>query len=284
MINYKQLTEYIQDGIQAAVTPTGGTAPYNITVNTQVGEYKYQPVQGKIRTQNAIEVTGNLLFRPSDTVPIHGLSMYTLTSHLEFVVPVQIAQDLCTSLQKYIDETVGTATAFTDTDGNKYAATLGFDTPVMSSRQIYPGVGNGVLLSCFIYFQLIKDGVISNQCVITIDGEPMLYLSAGIANTSQAFPANVGNNEYATSTKTMQTLALSIKIPYINTNIVKTLMREVFDGSLSATHTLTYSDGVAYLSTAPYTATINTSNMNISLAPNTVPSIDISVALATTFS
>lgn len=269
MIDYSELALQIENGLNAL------TNDFNFSISAQIGDFKYQPKQGKIRQNNAPIVNGVMVIEPSDISPIKGFDSYEITSSIVLVVYKHYADEIYNIVLRYVTENKGNAFELTDDNGNTFACVVNFDMPTMNNLGQKPGVGNSVDIQVFAYYQLISDGVISNSCIIEIDGEKMLYLSAGIGNASEMYPANVGNDEFSLSTKTLQALSIAVKIPYRNTPKTVELVRDIMTGTLNKKYMLTYYDGLAFTKDKPFTAKITTQNMNISLQPQKIPAIDI---------
>lgn len=264
MIDYSELARMIQDGLQSL------TNDFTFAISAQVGDFRYQPKQGKIRVKNKPIINGVMVIEPSDISPIKGFDSYEVVSSLVLTVYKEYASEIYDLLLGYVTENKGTAFELGD-----FACVVNFDMPTINNLGQKPGVGNSVDIQVFAYYQLISDGVISNSCIIEIDGEKMLYLSAGIGNASQLYPANIGNTEFSLSTKTLQALSLAVKIPYRNTPKTVELVRDIMAGALDKSYTLTYYDGLAFTEDEPFTVQITTQNMNISLQPQKIPAIDI---------
>lgn len=270
-INYAELALNIQEALNSLQTN------YNFQIATQVGSYLYQPLKGRVYQANLPIISGVLVTEPSNLVPINQYNNYEVTCNLSIIVPKPYSKDIYELVTQYVLTNKGTSFTL-----DNYTVTVNFDMPTMGSLAIRAGAGDSLEIQAFVYYRLVSDGVISNDCIISIDGEEMIYFWAGVVNNVSLVTSNVNNNEFGTSYPESQVLAFSVKLPYRNTPKTIELVQEIFNKELTATHTLSYYDGLAFTEESPYTALFTAQNMQLNLEPQKIPVINITILLADT--
>ncbi len=268
MIDYARLSAMITEKLNEL----SDKVQFNIGV--QVGKYAYQPLRDNIREKEFPIISGTLVAQPTGMTAIKDFENYDVMALLTFTVPKSYIDEVYSTVIEYITENKGNAFTLDD-----YAVVSNFDFPSVSDLSIRPGAGSSVEIQFFCYYTLIKDGVISNSCVIKIDGEEMTYLSGSIGVAAELEAGNVKNGDYAKNTKTMQSLALFFDIPYRNTEKTVEIVKDVLSGSLDKTYAFQYYDGVAYTKEYPFETTITTKDINISFEPKKIPRITVTATL-----
>lgn len=268
-LNFQKLAQMWEEGLNAL------TNRYNFNIKSQTNNYAYQPKQGKIYHPNSPIISGTLVASGGSVLPIPDYDNYDIMANLSLICPEPFANDIFNILSEYIQDNKGTAFQLDD-----YAAVINFDTPTAGNLAMRAGAGTSVEIQTLVYYQFIANGLISNSAVIQIDGEKIVYLEASLGNKSTLYPANVGNNEFSKATRTEQQIGIRFVMPYRNTAKTVEIVRDLLNGALDKTYTLTYYDGIAYTQDLPFTAKFCTQDINMSLIPQKIPSIEIIVQQA----
>ena len=257
---------------------------FDFNINAQLGEYKYQPRQGKIHVKNAPIINGTLIARPTEYVPIYQYDVFEHNSVLTFVVEEPFANDVYDIVDAVSYKLVGT----TETIGD-VKVQFNFDRPTMGAMESRPGVGSSVEIKLFMR-ALIHDTSVSSNSIriwlkdttVSNSWEELLVLQGAVANTSTLETANVKNDEFATSIKTMQSIVFNGKFAYRDTPILKRLVRDIFEGSIEKTYLFRYSDGVAFTGTNSDFAKFDvlSSQITLSFAKGAIASIDVNMTKA----
>jgi hypothetical protein len=244
MINTSTLASLIQTWLNDYATD------FVFQIYPNEGQY-LAAVQSNQRQLPTEKVYGVLSDLPTDITPLTNLGLYTYTQELEVLAPVERGANanvnhidkVVNVLRSFLQGKSGQSGTITDSESNVFAY-------VLSLSNISVGVentgsfGTAIPVTLSVSWQFIKNGVLANNCTLTIDGELALCTSHTIEWTSVPQIDNVENSTYLKGYNSAQAITVSFVIPYLNTPLCKKLVNQIWDGDLSTTYTVKYSDGI----------------------------------------
>lgn len=274
-----KVAAFIQDYLEAKDT----SKEYNII--PQIGDYKYQPKQGRIRKKQKPDVTGTMISRASDLVPIKGYNLFNLNALLTLIVPTSMIPSVYDAVCKFVVDYTGEPVDFGYDDTSTTPAThvpfmveFTCTAPIIGERQQREGAGDSATVQLFLTIVAYGNAVLGNDIVLKIDGETIDVLQAA-AQISKSYDANnVGNAEKVQSYPTAQTLIINAKVAYRKSDVLKSLVKELFNGEVEATHNVYYADGAAFIENdqndPPFEGAFTIEVVN-NFAPGVISSLDI---------
>lgn len=284
MDNLQAFYEGVADFLSDTLETIDSKLDYEI--QPQIGEYQYQEIQGRIRRKKNPKISGVLIARQSELIPIKDYGVFTFTALLSVTAPKQYVRKVYNDISALVNAYNAVAV---DSDP---AFMMTFATPTVSNLDQRAGSGSSADIKVYITFVVYGEAVTGNDVQIGVEYddngvtkiEPLLYLQNAFQNIKSYESDNVGNYEHTISVPTSQTLAITIKVAYRKTPVLMQIVKDIFDGNLEKTYTLRYSDGAAvpHDTTINNVTTVNSIPLTLSIgqctlnnAPGLISSIDM---------
>lgn len=231
MLETKDFANIIQSGLNSL------TEAFSFLVYAGEGEYTEAVKSGRFNPTQ--QMCGALRPVQSSISPILNLKNYYFQYVLEFVIPTTYQAEVMAVIGKFVEATIGSIGTL-----NNYGYLLTMTLPEVSQKAQRSDVGDSVLISMAVYFQVISNGKISNECVTTIDGEEIMYSAASFGRRKIVETDNYANDIEMSSVASGQGLVFKCLIPYRETSVIESLVSEILTATaLTTTHDITYSDG-----------------------------------------
>lgn len=251
MIEIKSIASLLKTGLNTIATAYFATNTTAQKVSFEVyateGDYKRATLDRRtvVPTINAV-----LISMPGAITPLQGLNNFFMSLDLTLISPVANKDDVANILMEYMKSTAG-ATGTLDT----YAYVINFSILDIEEAGQRPGIGHSVPMHTMVYFQFILNGVLSNNCVITINGETMIPLDYSIARVRIPETNNIANDKEMRAAVSGQGFQLNLNIPYLKTTVTSELIRDILGGvpllgggDLGKSYTVGYTDEVYSIS------------------------------------
>lgn len=284
MDNLQTFYEGVADFLSDALETIDSKLDYEI--QPQIGEYQYQEIQGRIRRKKNPKISGVLIARQSDLIPIKDYGVFTFNALLSVTAPKQYVRKVYNDISALVNAYNAVAV------DSEPAYMMNFATPTVSGLEQRAGAGSSADIKVYITFVVYGEAVTGNDVQIGIEYddngvtkiEPLLYLQNAFQNIKSYESDNVGNYEHTISVPTSQTLTVTIKVAYRKTPVLMQIVKDIFDGNLDKTYTLRYSDGAAvpHDTTSNNVTTVNSIPLILSIgqctlnnAPGLISSIDM---------
>lgn len=285
MFNLQEFYAEIADNISTMLESFDQELDYSI--QPQIGTYRYQPKQGRIRRKNNPIITGTLIARQNELVPIKDYDVFTFTSSLVLLPPKPIVEKVFNDVSAFVAEYNATTLRYT-MDGTVKDLLITMESPVVVNVDQRAGAGSSGEIRLFITFLVFGAGVMGNDVNIAIEyeengetkTEPLVYLQSAVQKIKTYEADNIGNREYALSVPSSQALTLTVKVAYRKTTQLMAIVSDLFSGRLDKTYTVLYSDGAAILADSPVRLNLSVGQCTLSNAPGVISSIDMVLYLA----
>lgn len=270
MINLQEFYTEFSDRIAGLLE--GINPDLDFEVSPQIGEFKYQPKQGKIHRPNNPIISGVLIARSDDLVPIEGYDVFTFTSLLNLTVYKELVQEVFNDISEFVSNYNGKTLAYNE----EQDLLLTFDTPTVSNLDQKAAAGTSAEIRLYITAVLYGSGVMGNDIstFITHNGKAekldVLQGAWQLAKTNDS--DNVGNDEYVRNVPTSQNLTLTLKVAYRKTPVLKQIVKDIHSGALKKEYTITYYDSAIDES---FTHVMTLTQGTLSFTPGVVSALDL---------
>ena len=261
---------------------------FKITIYPQVGDYRFQPVQGKIKTRNRIEITGTLTTIPVEQPPILGYGIHEERLSLNFIVPtgrLSVFMKDMDALISYWNGKMSSEGSWANADRYMYVFSS-YNAIDLSQR---PGAGSSVELVIPIriiylgYNSSYGTPIMSNEFTVRLgcyinsswSYSSFIVLQSSFITTTNGETTNVSNSEFSTLRPDTQILSCSLKMAYISNTVSDQIVKDIFTKKQDTKYRLTfYKD-----SSNPLLNEVELlpSQISLSMAQGSVPSIDINL-------
>jgi|AGTN01.1.fsa_nt_gi hypothetical protein len=267
MITVEALKTLLESGLNELANEMD--AGFNFVFFANMGDYRAAVQMGRKLPKPIVD--GILSSLQSTVVPVKSLNNFYIQLKLDILVPERLIGAAQSVLNAYIEANAGGAGII-----GEFAYIFNMNIPDVGTADIFPNVGEAVPISTTVFYQFIKDGVLSNNCHFSLDNEDVLFLDASISRSRINQTDNVENSEEMASLIPQQGLQFNATIPFLNKGNIKALVEEVNSGALGGTHSLEYSDGV----TTSRSWTVTLKDGSISYQAGKVPTITASFLIA----
>lgn len=230
MINIEEITTVINAALNNNVYDE------QFSLYSELKEYK--AVLTKLLGDNA-PIPGIVRSLGGDFVPLRELDSYKDTLSVEIFVPYERLENVRNVLTAYVTSLVGVTTVIGD-----YDVSFNIAPPSVGAVQDNNFGGFGVPVQLYIFMQIGKSALMSNNVHITINSEEVLLLNASIvqdvAVSSNTFEGMPNVESYPQS----QVLMVSGVIPVQKTGISRTLKQMILNGDIvNQVFQIGYNDG-----------------------------------------
>lgn len=206
---------------------------------------------------NSMTVQGVLVDVESSGLPVEGFTSRTYTYAISFQV---IDLKLGTRTKEFNDVVTQALTtlqgkAVTLDNGQ---AVFTFDTP--TTRGVGNEPGAGVVVYTGLRFKVLytENATTTSNKVWLLDGMKMPYLEEAIELDKQGATNSIFGLKASQSLPIKQTKFYRFTLPFDNASpICAQLQRDMLEGDMTKTYTLSYYDGVSFTEDAPYTTTVS---------------------------
>lgn len=258
---------------------------HDYEIMPQVGSYKYQPIQGRIRRPNLPKLSGILLSQANDLVPIQGYELFTISSLLTLIVRVSDIEKVFNAVSLYVMQKNGITDSYTAIEGNEshsYDVQFAFSAPTVANLMQRQGAGNSAEIRLFVTTVVSDYAVRGNDVNISIvytkNSETVkerLQVLQGALQVIKSYKSNnVGNDEFVNNVPQSQAIQINVKVAYRKTPKLMELVQDQLTGALRKTYQIEYSDGAAFPHTSPKTLEV-TAQITNSFAPGEISALDI---------
>lgn len=274
----------ITELLNAAATATNSDFQFAVYANE--GEYK-----GAVAAQTQRElptplVNGTLVRTSSQIVPLQLVKSYTASQLLNFLVlvknndPSQGIDEQMAAILYFVEANAGLGGTLTDDDGNNYAFTLATQLPSVGQMSNDIGLWY-VPVTMFLSWQLIENGVISNNITLTINGTPAIVTSGAAKRTRIPQTDPRGTSEEMQTVIGQQGLTIQAVVPYTTDGVAATLVSDLLIGSLDTTYEVEYSDGVVKTSSGDNPSWLMVATeISLNVVAGTVASVNVTLVIA----
>lgn len=270
----------------------GAEAPFVFKVYPEVGDYKAAIKDAMRKTAPKPVINCTLMSLPSQIVPLQNVRSYTMSQLLTVMAPLmpgvrtgttefeQSIEPVMNVLRAFAENSAGRAGTMPDAGGASFAYVF---APQLPSVGVEANTGVGFWfapVSLYITWQFIEGGVVGNNVKITVGGQEAVLLEGGFSRTRIADTNPREGSEEMTTVIGQQGLTLRVLVPYISGGVGQQLVTDTLTGALDKTYAVTYSDGVAFTDSAPFSADMVATNIAFSFNPGTTCSVDATFVLA----
>ena len=193
MITLSKFAEIIENGLNS------NEQGLNFKIFTDAGKYKKAL---KTRTVKKKYTNGILRIGTSSIVPVKGITIATQGATLEFCVslPTPETDDKIITAHRAVFDTYFSAFSVQSIteNGKSYAVSSTYSLANTGTVEIREGVGTSITFYVNISYSYIENGLNSNDCIYTLDGEEIPFTSVH----ERKFPttdANASNGETGVS-------------------------------------------------------------------------------------
>lgn len=290
-MNTEQYIAWLANQIADDLAEIDGTRDYKIA--PQLGGYKFQAKQGKIRHPQKPPFSGVLISRPDNLVPIHGYELFTISSMLKLTVPIGDEPGVLNALGQWVINNNGLTVSFRDIEddpntngeqGHVYDVQYSLSFPNVQNvtqRQGGPGTSSEItlLITTEVSHEAVRGNDVKVGIVYTENGTEKTEFFQVLQSAWQVIKSydndNAGNDEYVTSSPTSQTLTLTLKVAYRKTTKLMEIMNDILDGDLQKAYVVSYSDGAAVQHETPKKITMTLGQGTQSNAPGVLAALDL---------
>lgn len=230
MVNIKDLARLLEIGLNNKAKELGSNLAFSIESNMN----RYKKTELKDTT-----IYGVQTLAPGSITPLAGVDNYLINTQLGMIVSISQANEVKGILNSYIEENVGEITQIDD-----YIAVVSFDLLSEGGYDIRANIGESITLSTNIYYQFIRNGVLSNECKLRINGELMPVLKMALPRVMTVQTDQVLGESELQSAVGQQGLTISLDVPYKKIPIITKIMNDTVLGGLNNVYKLEYTDGV----------------------------------------
>lgn len=262
-------------------------------VQPQVGDYQYQPIQGKIRRKQPVIFSGTLISRQNELVPYEGYELFSVTSLLTFIVPKKYIPTVFGAVSKFVSDNNGSTVTYTvaqaDLTEKSYDVQFDLYTPTVANLEQRQGAGTSAEIRLFVATTVAAEAVFGNAINLSINytkdvtvggnqttqsfTERLLVLQGAMQTVKTYDADNVSNEEYVRSVPTSQTMTITAKVAYRKTDMLQDIVRNVMKGDLDKVYNVSYSDGAAVPGKMTFDVTIG--QATVSFAPGEITALDL---------
>lgn len=203
-----------------------------------------------------------------DFVPIRNIDSYKDSLSVVMQVPQPRLETVRNVLADYVSSMIGTTMTIGD-----YDVSFNMSPPSVGNVNVNVFGGVGVEIQLYVFMQIGKGALLSNNATITINGEDALLVNASISRSvitsSNTFEGDINVKSYTQS----QVLSISGVMPVQKTGITRMIKQMILDGTLAdQVFTIGYNDGQ---DTATYSM-IATGDNSLSLQSGVYAGIQLS--------
>lgn len=234
-----------------------------------------EPVK-KFKSGQIPVITGVLVSLSSEITPIQRLENFFQTIDFSLAVNKEYLDTVVTIMEEWCKSVAGVEV----TQGD-YAGVMNADMPFVGDLQPIAGIGICSVVTTTLNYQYIKNGVLSNMCVYSIDGTAFLATQSA-TNKYRNLPADQReNNQSLTTVAETQGLTFSLTLPYIKTQSILALVREIYSQEqLDTVHQLTYYDNAAFTVQSPISYNVIMREGTVSATAGSIPTIEVVFVIA----
>lgn len=226
MITIQDIAKNIESKLQAVVTEDMTIAPYT---------FKIEPISGDISGDRKI-IHGTIVPYPGNIVPVEGLNSFYLTYRVVLTPYAELKEDIFQYVSSYIESTNGQTNSL-----QEYAYIMSFSAPEAGATTMVEKVGRVTPISFMVYYQFIKNGVLSNDCKWKLNDTVLKMLDGSAARASVLSKDTLCNNNRQESALLVTGHAFQFNLPYLKEGIYAQLVEDILSRS-KTTYTLEYED------------------------------------------
>lgn len=267
MITIKQLKDLLQSSLNALADD------FVFIINANCGKYEVAKQTGRKLPKPVV----NCILRPlqSTVVPVMQLGNFYTQLQFDLLVPEKLIDSVQSVLMQFIESNAGAAGVY-----GEYAYVINMNLPDLGVADISLHVGASVQITTSVYYQFIKNGVLSNNCKLKLDGEELLTLDSATARARINQTDNTENSEEMQTVITQQGLQFNLTLPYLMRPKLEQLVKEIHLGKLGDVHTLEYDDGLIKSGANNPVWLVTLKDGSVSYQAGKVPTITASFLLA----
>lgn len=221
---YDEIASYIEAGLNALAADS--PVQFDLRV-----DYNY--IEPTASPKAATTVSGLLSFTAQDLEPVQGADFLIASASVDFVCSKELASEAIAICEAFTRQNRGEAFELGD-----YVAVATYSFPPdVGDVQLVGEIGEGVSITFFLTYNLIKNGYVANNLVLTIDGTAVYSTSFEIAKTRTVPTDNQANSEVLQGNAQAQAIVLTTSFVATTAPPIQSLMTEIMSVSeLNATH------------------------------------------------
>ena len=286
-MNTKQYISWLAKKLSDGLDALDNSRDYEIL--PQVGDYKYQPKQGKIRRKQKPIITGTLISRQDELVPINGYELFTVTALMTLVVRMSDVGDVLDYVSQFVMSENGKTVTYTDIvddpnvagdQSHSYDVQYVLSTPTVVNLDQRQGAGTSAEIRLFITTVVSEEAIYGSKINLSVLVEGTTYerlqvLQGALQVVKTYRSNNVGNDEWVNNVPTSQSITITAKVAYRKTTKLTGIVGDILSGNLDKKYQIAYSDGAAYQESSPWIMNMTIGQGTVSWAPGEMGAIDL---------